>query len=274
MNGCYVPHGEAAVHIDDRGYQFGDGVYEVILVRAGKQIDRDGHLARLAHSLAFMEIEWPVSQQVLDLIIARLVARNHLKHGIIYIQVTRGIARRDHKFPHPAPAPSLILTAKHLPYIAQSQMSGMPAITVPDLRWARRDIKTIQLLPNCLAKQKAAEVGAYEAIMILPDGTVSEGASSNVWIVTDENELITRPTGTEILAGITREAVRRLAMDCQLKVTQRAFTKEEMLAAREVFLTSASLMVTSILSIDDIKIGNGLLGHVAIRLRDDYISKA
>ena len=270
VNGQYIPHGMAAVHIEDRGYQFGDGVYEVVLLVNGKMADCDGHLKRLKRSLKEMSMASPVSDAAMRQIMARVIRLNRVKTGIIYIQVTRGVARRDHKFPKHS-QPSLVMTVKHLSVDTGQQFKGKSAITVPDQRWERRDIKTIQLLPNCLAKQAAAEQGAYEAIMVMADGTVSEGSSSNVWILTDSGQLITRQANESILNGITRRSVQRIASERQLEIVERPFTVAEMMAAEEVFVTSATSMVTAVTQIDDMQIHEGKVGRIATALKADYI---
>jgi len=273
VNGRYVRHADAAVHIEDRGYQFGDGIYEVITVIDGRLYDCDGHLVRLSRSLAEISLQQPVSQDVLMLIMRRLVQMNSLKHGTIYLQITRGVARRDHKFPanlHPA----MVMTVKHMRLAKHQHEDGVRAIIVDDLRWARRDIKTIQLLPNCLAKQAAAQAGAYEAIMVMPDGSISEGSSSNVWILTQDNQLVTRPASHDILNGITRQSIEKIAEKRQISVEFRAFDTAEMLTAKEVFVTSATSLATAITQIDDHVIADGKVGEIASALRADYLASA
>ena len=268
VNGSYHPLSEAAVHIEDRGYQFGDGVYEVVLVRHGRLHDLDGHLARLDRSLKEIFITPPVGERALRLIMARLVRLNRLVNGIIYLQITRGVARRDHKFPADA-EPSLVLTTKSVH--VEAHTTGKAAITVKDERWARRDVKTIQLLPNCLAKQAASAKGAYEAIMVMPDGTISEGSSSNLWMVTPSGELITRQADHDILNGITRRAIMKLAEERQMPVIERPFTVAEALAAKELFVTSATSIAMPIIRLDDQEIGDGSAGEVALHLRAAYL---
>ena len=273
VNGRYVRHKEAAIHIEDRGYQFGDGIYEVITIINGRLYDCDGHLKRLKRSLAEMSLESPLSEDVLRLVMKRLVQMNSLKHGTVYLQITRGVARRDHKFPIHA-QPAIVMTVKHMRLAERQPENGVKAIIVDDLRWARRDIKTIQLLPNCLAKQAAAEQGAYEAIMVMPDGTVSEGSSSNIWIVTSQNTLVTRPANSDILNGITRQTIEKIAKDRQLSVEFRTFDVPEMLAAKEVFVTSATSLATAITKIDEHVISDGKVGNIAQALRADYFATA
>ena len=271
VNGTYVPHLDAAVHVEDRGYQFGDGVYEVILLINGKMADCEGHLKRLNRSLRELKMKSPVSEAALRQIMARLTRLNRLKTGIIYIQITRGVARRDHAFPKKS-LTSLVMTVKHVSVDTGLQFAGKTAITVPDKRWDRRDIKTIQLLPNCLAKQAASEKGAYEAIMVMPDGSVSEGSSSNVWILNNENQLITRQPDEDILNGITRQSIQRIAGERQIEIVERSFSVAEMMEAKEVFVTSATSMVTALTHIDGKKIYEGKVGLIASALKADYIN--
>lgn len=272
VNGSYVSHREAAVSIDDRGYQFGDGIYEVVFIIDGHMADEGPHLDRLDRSLSEMSMPWPVERAVLQMIIARIVRLNQVKNGLVYVQITRGVAKRDHKWTKPL-KPALVVTAKNTAKNIPKEIPAVPVISVPDERWERRDIKTIQLLPNCLAKQKAYEAGAYEAVMIDADGSVTEGSSSNMWIVTKQGELITRPATHKILNGITRRTVMAVATEMQLKVVERNFTIEEALSASEAFLTSASSHVTPIGSIDEALIGDGTAGAVAKRLRVTYIEE-
>ena len=270
VNGRYVPHDEAAVHIDDRGYRFGDGIYEVVYIIDGHLADEGPHLDRLERSLAEVKIPMPMSRSALKMIMARVIRLNQVRTGLVYVQITRGVARRDHKWTKSL-TPALVVTAKNTVPAVSTSPTAQKAITVADQRWDRRDIKTIQLLPNCLAKQQAYEQGAYEAVMIDPDGTITEGSSSNVWIVTDEDEIITRPASEKILNGITRRSVKKVAEELQMKVIERPFTKDEMFKAKEVFLTSASSHVTPIAIIDDKTIHDGDIGMVANRLRKAYI---
>jgi D-alanine transaminase len=273
VNGRYLAHHQAAVHIEDRGYQFGDGVYEVVMVLNGQFVDYDGHIKRLYNSLKSIQIDIPISESALRVVMTRMIRLNHLQHGSIYLQITRGVARRDHKFPA-ASWPAMVMTAKHLASPPMPSQKGVAAITLADERWARRDIKTIQLLPNCLAKQRAAEAGAFEAILVMPDGSVSEGSSSNVWIVNTAGELVTRTANENILNGITRQSVQKIAKAHQLKMVERNFDVAEMLAAREVFITSATSIVTAITQIDDRKIADGKIGRISAALREDYLRYA
>ena len=272
VNGRYVPHARAQVHVEDRGYQFADAVYEVIAVHGGRLIDEEPHLDRLDHSLKSLQIGWPMSRQALKLTMRELIRRNAVEQGIIYLQVSRGVAPRDHAFPKSKPRPALVMTTRHArksnPAILEK---GAAAITVPDIRWQRCDIKSVSLLPNILGKQKAAEAGAYEAWQVAPDGMVTEGTSTNAWIVTKDGELVTRQLDHAILSGITRLAVKRIAAEGQVKVVERAFTVDEARQAREAFLTSTTSFVTPITALDGQAIGDGKPGPLSRKLRQWYL---
>jgi len=244
-----------------------------VMVLNGQFVDYDGHIKRLYNSLKSIQIDIPISESALRVVMTRMIRLNHLQHGSIYLQITRGVARRDHKFPA-ASWPAMVMTAKHLASPPMPSQKGVAAITLADERWARRDIKTIQLLPNCLAKQRAAEAGAFEAILVMPDGSVSEGSSSNVWIVNTAGELVTRTANENILNGITRQSVQKIAQAHQLKMVERNFDVAEMLAAREVFITSATSIVTAVTQIDDRKIADGKIGRISAALREDYLRYA
>ncbi len=259
VDGRYVPHAHAHVHIEDRGYQFADGVYEVILLLGGRPIDAGLHLGRLARSLAELAIPAPVGDAALTRIIAEVVRRNRLRDGLVYLQVTRGVARRDHGFPRPAPRPTLVLTARRIPPFPTS-LDGWQAtaITHPDQRWARCDIKSIALLPNVLARQAARQAGATEAILFAPDGTVTEGAATNIWIVDAEGVLRTHPLGHAILPGCTRAALLGLLECGNIRHEERAFSLDELRAAREVMLSSATSYIKPIVAVDGATVGQGL----------------
>jgi D-alanine transaminase len=274
VNGRYVRHAEAAVHIEDRGYQFADGVYEVVLLLGGRLVDRDGHLDRLDRSLAELRIEPPVPRRVLLHLIGEVVRRNHLTDGMVYLQVTRGVAPRDHPFPKNV-RPALVITAKRFALHDPAMVAkGVGVITLPDIRWGRCDIKTVGLLPNVLAKQQAREAGAYEAWLVDRDGFVTEGSSTNAWIVTRSGVLVTRALGKEILPGITRHTVAGIARSLQLAVEERAFTVAEAQVAAEAFITSASSFVMPVVTIDGYKIGGGSPGPISVRLRENYLAGA
>lgn len=276
VDGAYLPHADAAVHIEDRGNQFSDAVYEVWAVRGGRLLDTPGHLKRLKRSLGELRIDPPMSDAALMAVLREILRRNRLTDALVYLQVSRGSAPRDHAFPSPAVSPTVIVTAKRADVAANDRKAdaGIAVITVPDIRWGRRDIKTVSLLPNALAKQAAKEAGAGEAWMIDPDGTITEGSSSNAWIVTAENVLVTRAASNLILNGITRLAVIEAAGGEKLRFEERAFTRDEALAAREAFVTSASAHVTPVVRIDGKEIGEGRPGPVAKALRKAYLAAA
>lgn len=271
VNGEYVPHGHAAVHIEDRGYQFADGVYEVIAVRDGALIDGDGHMARLKHSLNELEIAMPMTPRALGVVIAQTIRRNRFRNGIVYLQITRGSSPRNHAFPDFA-RPALVITARRKLFPKQDdEVAGSRVITIPDIRWNRCDIKSVSLLPNVLAQQQAIEAGAVEAWMVDSDGRITEGSSSNAWIVDKEGRLVTRPKSQAILGGITRETILRLAAENGIEVIERCFTLEEARQAREAFLTSTTSFVKPITQIDEHVIANGEPGGISRRLLSLYL---
>jgi len=271
VNGRYVDHREASVHIEDRGYQLADGVYEVVGVRGGKLIDEVPHIDRLDRSLRELRIGWPVSRNTLGFIIRELMRRNRLHDGLVYMQVTRGVARRDHAFPTTPVKPALVLTTKNTKHIVADTGPGVAVKSQPDIRWGRCDIKTVALLPNVLAKQAARESGAYEAWLVDGKGCVTEGASTNAWIVTHEGELVTRQTDNGILSGITRSSLKTICNSLQLKLVERPFSLDEAKKAKEAFITSATSFVTPVVKIDGEKVGDGKVGATARRLREEYV---
>jgi len=272
VNGRYVPGHRATIHIEDRGYQFSDGVYEVCEVRESHVIDERRHMARLARSLEELRIPMPMPATALSVVMRECLRRNRMRYGILYLQITRGVARRDHAFPPPSTRPSLVVTARHLDFATNERMAaeGVAVITVPDNRWERVDIKSISLLPNVLAKQTARERGAREAWFIDPEGRVTEGSSSNAWIVSKEGKVITRPADKGILRGITRSVLLEVIAAEGLELEERAFTTEEAYGAREAFLTSASQVVLPVTRIDERPIGNGAPGSIATALRSKF----
>jgi D-alanine transaminase len=271
VNGRYVDHRQANVHIEDRGYQLADGVYEVVSVRDGKLIDEKPHLNRLDRSLRELRIAAPVSRQALTFIIRELMRRNRLRDGLVYMQVTRGVARRDHAFPTTPVKPALVLTTKSTKQLGVDVGPGVAVKSQPDIRWERCDIKTVALLPNVLAKQAARESGAYEAWLVDAAGCITEGASTNAWIVTKAGELVTRQTDCGILAGITRGTLKSIANTLQLKLVERPFSLAEAKQAREAFITSATSFVTPVIKIDGDPVGDGKPGPTARRLREEYM---
>lgn len=276
VNGRYVHHSSAVVHIEDRGYQLGDGVYEVCEVARGFIIDMPRHLDRLARSLSELRIDWPVHRRALELIMREVVVRNRVVNGMVYLQVTRGVAPRDHFFPAPSIRPALVVTAKKTNPEAGTVRAekGINVITVPENRWERVDIKSIGLLPNVLARQQAREAGAGEAWFVDPDGTVKEGAATNAWIVTWDGVLVTRPAEFGILRGVTRATVMDLADKLGLNVEERAFTVAEAMAAREAFITAATTLVMPVVEIDDQPVANGAPGSIALALRREFFDIA
>ena len=276
VNGRFVPHAEAAVHIEDRGYQFADGVYEVWAVLGGRLSDSAGHFARLKRSLGELRIAMPMSVEALRIVLAEAVRRNRLRNGLLYLQITRGVAPRDHPFPDPAPTPAIVITAKRTDPAANEAkaMKGAGVITTPENRWGRCDIKTIGLLPNVLAKQAAREAGAIEAWYVDELGLVTEGGSSNAWIIDAEGRLRTRDIQANILRGVTRLTLLEVASREGLEVEQRPFTVAEAQGAREAFITGAGTLVTPITRIDGVPVGDGEVGPVAKRLRRLYIEAA
>lgn len=271
VNGRYVPHDDAAVHIEDRGYQFADGVYEVIPIVRDRMVDAGPHLDRLERSLSELNIPMPYSRKVLELVIRELIARNAVTEGLIYMQITRGVSPRDHRFPSDI-RPSIVMTTKRVKFLSQKKLSdGVKVITIPDIRWTRCDIKTVSLLPNCMGKTEAAAAGAYEAWQVDRDGYVTEGTSSNAWIVTHDDRLLTRPAGHEILRGVTRQSLMRIAGEEGLAYEETAFTVEEAKQAREAFTSSATSFVTPVVTIDDVTIGDGTPGPLSSRLQSWYL---
>jgi len=272
VNGRYLPMRNAAVHVEDRGYQFGDGVYDVCEVRGGRLIDERRHLDRLKRSLAELRIRLPMSPAALGIVLREVIAKNRIGYGIVYLQVTRGVARRDHAFPAPEVLPSVVVTARALNSARNEALAatGIAVVSVPDNRWGRVDIKTIGLLPNVLARQAAIERGARDAWFVDKDGNVTEAASANAWIVTAAGTIVTRPAGRAILRGITRTVVLEAIKAQGLAVEERAFTLEEVYAAREAFVTAASQIVLSVVRIDGRLIGDGKPGPVATALRREF----
>ncbi len=272
VNGRYLPMRIAMVHIEDRGYQFGDGVYEVCEVRGGRLIDERRHLARLKRSLDELRIRQPMSPKALGVVLREVIARNRIGYGIVYLQVTRGVARRDHAFPVPEVAPSLVVTARSLNAARNEALAakGVAVISVPDNRWDRVDIKTIGLLPNVLARQAAIEQGARDAWFVDGDGNVTEGAATNAWIVTRAGTVVTRPADHGILRGITRTVLFEVIKGQGLTVEERPFALQEAYDAREAFVTAASQIVLPVVSLDGHPIGNGKPGPVATALRREF----
>jgi len=267
VDGRYLPHGDAQVHVEDRGFQFADGVYEVLAIHDGVMIDQAAHIDRLQRSLGELQIAMPMSRAALAHVLHETVRLNRVGHGMVYLQVTRGAARRDHPFPKLAVAPTLVVTARNTaPVAPQVQEDGIAVRTMPDLRWARCDIKSVSLLPNVLAKQAARANGAYEAWLVDGEGYVTEGGSTNAWIVDRDGALITHPLDHGILSGVTRLVLIALARADGITVIERRFSVAEAKQAREALLTSTTSTVMPVVRIDDTVVANGKPGTVTARL--------
>ena len=272
VNGRYVPQREASVNVEDRGYQFGDGIYEVVHLYNGRFIDEDRHLDRLERSLREMRLAMPMSRAALRMVLREVARRNRVTEGLLYMQVTRGVARRDHPFPAKPVPPALVVTIKRIPpYPMDVDKWGVAAITHPDLRWARCDIKTVNLLPNCLARQAAREQGAAEAVLYdEATGMVTEGAATSFWIVDEHGVIRTRHLDNSILPGCTRGALMAELAEAGIAFDERQFSLEEMRRAREAFITSATSFVKPILKIDGQPVGDGKVGPVVRKLFDIF----
>jgi D-alanine transaminase len=276
VNGRYVPHARASVHIEDRGFQFADAVYEYFAVFGGRLADLEGHLERLWRSLGELRIARPMSETALVMVMRETIRRNRVHEGAVYLQISRGAAKRDHPFPKTASAPTVVVTAKPVDYAAEQAKAtkGVGVLTQPDNRWGRCDIKTVSLLPNVLAKQAAREAGAYEAWLVDELGFVTEGASTNAWIVDAEGILRTRDTNANILRGITRKNLLTIAAEAGHPVSERPFTVDDAKKAREAFITAASTIVLPVVAIDGQAIGDGRPGPISERLRALYLANA
>ncbi|MBX3510200.1 MAG: D-amino-acid transaminase [Hyphomonadaceae bacterium] len=276
VNGAYRPLAHAGVSIQDRAVQFADSIYEVWALRAGRFADAEAHMQRLRRSLAELRIDLPMSEASLWAVLRETARRNRVRDGIVYLQVSRGAASRDHGFPIPSVRPTLIITAKNLDQRALLQRAdkGIAVITLPEQRWSRCDIKSTNLLPNVLARQAAREAGAFEAWFVDAQGRVTEGTSSTAWIVDAEGRLRTPPLSNRILHGVTRAALLGLAQARKMPVLEQAFTTDEALAAREAFITAASNPAVSVISLDGRLIGDGRPGPIARALRAAYLGAA
>ena len=276
VNGRYLAHRSAMVHIEDRGYQFADGVYEVCEIARGHIIDMTRHLDRLDRSLGELAIAWPIERAALRVVMGEVVRRNRITNGLVYVQVTRGVAPRDHFFPAGNVRPALVVTARGSDPAASARRaeSGLKVITTPETRWARVDIKSVALLPNVLARQAARRAGAQEAWFVDPDGTVTEGAATNAWIVTQQGVLVTRPARSGILRGITRGTVFDVAARLGLTIEERGFDVQEACSAREAFMTAATMVVMPVVAIDGHMIADGRPGSVTLSLRRAFFDVA
>jgi D-alanine transaminase len=273
VNGRYAPYGEAVIHVEDRGFQFADSVYEVIEVLGSRLIDETRHMDRLQRSLRELSMPEPMSRKALGLVIRETIRRNSVRDGVVYLQVSRGTAGpRDFAFPPKGTQPTLVVIARHqnkLIGTAQAA-SGIAVITAPDIRWGRSDIKTVMLLPACLAKAAAKAHGAREAWFVDGQGFVTEGASSNAWIVTADGTLVTRQLDHRILGGVTRRTTLEVAAAAGVAVQERGFTVSEAFEAREAFITSATNTVMPVISVDGRTIGDGRPGRLTLRLRSEF----
>lgn len=274
VNGRYLPHREAVVSIEDRGYQFADGCYEVVAIKTGHFVDEALHLARLQRSLDALDIVAPMSDAALRAVMREVARRNGVENGFVYLQITRGTAPRDFAFPENA-RPSLVMTARRRILLDPKLLEGgIKVITIPDIRWARPDIKSIALLPNVLGKEQAKRAGAYEAWQIDRDGNVTEGTSSNAWIVTAAGEIVTHPADQRILNGVTRQGLLDLMAAAGFHVIERPFTVAEAKAAREALLSSSTSFVLPVVRVDETPIGDGKPGPVAKQLAQLYADYA
>ena len=272
--GQYLPHRQAAVHIEDRGYQFADGVYEVISVVGGHLVDEELHLTRLHRSLSELRIAPPIGEAALKIVIREVIRRNAVDTGIVYLQVTRGTAPREHAFPKAA-KPTLVVTSRPTrPPNPRLGQDGIAVITIPDIRWQRCDIKSVALVPNVLGKQQAREAGAYEAWQVDAEGRITEGTSTNAWIVTADNTVITRAPDHAILNGVTRLAVLDIIAREGYRLVERPFTVAEARAAREAFLTSTTADLLPVVRLDGAPVGDGKPGALARKLRAAYLAHA
>lgn len=276
VNGQFVRHGEAVVHIEDRGYQLADAVYEVWALFDGKLADAEGHFARLERSLGELRIPMPMSRQALTIVLREAVRRNRVSEGLLYLQVGRGVAPRGHAFPDVPVAPSVVITVSPVDRVSSEAKAakGVKVVTTPENRWGRCDIKTVGLLPNALAKQAAKEQGAAEAWFVDELGFVTEGASSNAWIIDADGVLRTRDTNANILRGVTRRTLLDVLRNEGMKVEERPFTPDEALSAKEAFVTGAGSLVLPVVAVDGKPVGNGSVGPVAMKLRRLYIERA
>lgn len=272
VNGRYLPYGQAGVHVEDRGFQFADSIYEVCEILGGRLVDAPRHMDRLERSLGELRIAMPMSRRALGQVMREVVRRNRIATGLLYLQVSRGAAPRDFPFPPEGVAPTLVCLARRVDDARRAARAeaGIAVVTLPDIRWGRCDIKTVMLLPAVLAKEAAHAAGAQEAWLVDREGFVTEGASSNAWIVDREGTLVTRPTGNAILPGVTRRTLLDLLSREKIPLVERPFTVAEAEAAREAFITSASGTVMPVVSINGAAIGSGRPGELTRRLRSNF----
>jgi D-alanine transaminase len=276
VNGRYLPFAKAGVHVEDRAVQLGDSIYEVANVLRSQPTDEDGHLDRMERSLRELGMPMPMGRGALKIVMREMIARNKIADGYLYLQVTRGAAKRDHVPPSDGPRPTLIMTMRgqDMAALAQRMEKGIAISTQPDIRWGRRDIKTVQLLPNLLAKQAAKKAGAFEAWLVDADGFVTEGSSTTAWIVEKDGTVITRDLSHDLLPGVTRHIILEAIAEAQIKVVERKFTVAEALGAKEAFISSATGAAVPVVAIDGQAIGNGAPGALTRRIRDLYAVKS
>lgn len=272
--GQYLPHRQAAVHIEDRGYQFGDGVYEVIAVNGGHLVDEERHLVRLHRSLTELRINRPMSEGALKIVLREVIRRNGVDTGIVYLQVTRGVAPREHAFPKAAKPVLVVTSRRSRPPDPRLGQDGIAVITIPDIRWQRCDIKSVALVANVLGKQQAREASAYEAWQVDREGQVTEGTSTNAWIVTADDSVITRAADNAILNGVTRAAILDIIQREGYRLVERPFSVEEAKAAREAFLTSTTADLLPVVRIDGTPVAGGKPGPLSRKLREAYFDHA
>jgi len=272
VNGRYLPYAHAGVHVEDRGFQFADAIYEVCEVNGGRIVDETRHMDRLERSLSELRIAMPMSRRALGLVLREVVRRNRVRTGLVYLQVTRGAAPRDFPFPAGDVTPTVVCLARRVDAARRDARAtnGITVKTLPDIRWGRCDIKTVMLLPAVLAKAAAEEEGDQEAWLVDPQGFVTEGASSNAWIVERSGTIVTRPAGNAILPGVTRRTLVDVLDQEKIPFTERPFSVDEALAAREAFITSASGTVMPVVAIDKVPIGDGRPGELTRRLRSIF----
>ena len=276
VNGRYLPFARAGVHVEDRALQLGDGIYEVCNVIGGVMLDEEPHLDRMERSLRELGMAMPMGRPALKLVMREMISQNRIADGFLYMQVTRGAVKRDHIPPADGPRPTLIMTmrAQDMAALAKRMEKGIAVSTQPDIRWGRCDIKTVQLLPNLLAKQAARKTGAFEAWLVDDDGYITEGSSTNAWIVDKDGTVITRDLSNAILPGVTRRIVLEALAEAQIKVVERKFTVAEAKTAREAFLTSATGAAVPVVAIDGQTLGNGAPGALTRRIRELYFTQA
>ncbi|NQZ13969.1 MAG: D-amino-acid transaminase [Alphaproteobacteria bacterium] len=271
VNGQYLPYSHASVHVEDRGFQFADGVYEVIGCIHGHLADETGHLDRLERSLSELKMDMPVDREALRFLMRECLRRNNLKNAGIYIQITRGAAKRDFKFPAPETPQSLVIITFPFDFDGNvGVVNGGRVKTLADIRWKRRDIKTVALLPQALVKQEAVEAGVDDAWMVDSDGYITEGSASNAWIITKNKKLVTRPVSYDILRGVTRTAIEKIASENNLVIEERAFKPGEAYEAVEAFTSSATALITPVIEIDGHAIGNGKPGDITQKIYGEY----